>query len=77
MNKAQGFFGAELEILIYMQDQHLSATSNVNLSTTESHNIKHSHTNVIYELRQELGLLQWGNEASLIRYRINKSSKPL
>ena len=30
---------SKLEILIYMQDQYLSATSNVNLSPT-SHNIK-------------------------------------
>ena len=30
----------KLEILIYMQDQYLSATSNVNLSPTQSHNIK-------------------------------------
>ena len=30
----------KLEILIYMQDQYLSATSNDNLSPTQSHNIK-------------------------------------
>ena len=29
-----------MEILIYMEDQYLSATSNVNLSPTQSHNIK-------------------------------------
>ena len=40
MNKAQGYFGAEMEILIYKQDQYLSATSNVNLSPAQWHNIK-------------------------------------
>ena len=72
--KHKGTLEPKLEILIYMQDQYLSATSNVNLSTTQSHNIKHSHTNVIYELGHKLGLLRWENGASLMRYRINKSS---
>ena len=75
--KHKGTLEPKLEILIYMQDQYLSATSNVNLSTTQSHNIKHSHTNVIYELGHKLGLLRWENGASLMRYRINKSSQPL
>ena len=38
--KHKGTLEPKLEILIYMQDQYLSATSNVNLSPTQSHNIK-------------------------------------
>ena len=44
---------------------------------------QHSHTtlkycsNVIYESGHKLGSLRWEIGASLIRYRINKSSKPL
>ena len=44
---------------------------------------QHSHTtlkycsNVIYNSGHKLGLLRWENEASLMRYRINNSSKPL
>ena len=44
---------------------------------------QHSHTtlkqssNVTYESSDKLGSLRWENGASLIRYRINKSSKPL
>ena len=38
--KQKGTLEPKLEILIYMQDQYLSATSNVNLSPTQSHNIK-------------------------------------
>ena len=43
---------------------------NVNLSAAQSHNIKHSHTNVIYELVHKLGLLWWENGASLMRYKL-------
>ena len=39
-SKHKGVLEPKLEILIYMQDQYLSATSNVNLSPTQSHNIK-------------------------------------
>ena len=38
--KHKGTLEPKLEILIYMQDQYLSATSNVSLSPTQSHNIK-------------------------------------
>ena len=38
--KHKGTLEPKLEILIYMQGQFLSATSNVNLSLTQSHNIK-------------------------------------
>ena len=38
--KHKGTLEPKLEILIYMQDQYLSATSNDNLSPTRSHNIK-------------------------------------
>ena len=38
--KRKGTLEPKLEILVYMQDQYLSATSNVNLSPTQSHNIK-------------------------------------
>ena len=38
--KHKGTLEPKLEILIYMQDQYLSATSNVNLSPAQSHNIK-------------------------------------
>ena len=38
--KHKGTLEPKLEILIYMQDQYLSVTSNVNLSPTQSHNIK-------------------------------------
>ena len=38
--KHKGALEPKLEILIYMQDQYLSATSNDNLSPTQSHNIK-------------------------------------
>ena len=44
---------------------------------------QHSHTtlkyysNVIYESGHKLGTLGWQIGASLIRHRINKSSKPL
>ena len=74
MNKAQGYFEAKAGDFNLYAIQYLSATSNVNLSATQSHNIKHSHTNVIYELGHKLGLLRWENGASLMRYRINKSS---
>ena len=66
MNKAQGNLEPKLEILIYISIFH-----------------QHSHTtlkycsNVIYDSGHKLGLLRWENGASLIRYRINKSSKPL
>ena len=39
-----------------------------------SHTTLNIHTNVIYELGHKLGLLRWKNGASLMRYRINKSS---
>ena len=38
--KHKGTLKPKLEILIYMRDQYLSATSNINLSPTQSHNIK-------------------------------------
>ena len=38
--KHKGTLQPKMEILIYMQDQYLSATSNVNLSPTQSRNIK-------------------------------------
>ena len=38
--KHKGILEPKLEILIYMQNQYLSATSNVSLSPTQSHNIK-------------------------------------
>ena len=38
--KHKSILEPKLEILIYMQDQYLSATSNENLSPTLSHNIK-------------------------------------
>ena len=38
--KHKGTLEPKLEILIYMQDQYLSATSSVNLSQTKSHSIK-------------------------------------
>ena len=38
--KHKGTLELKLEILIYMQDQYLNATHNVNLSPTQSHNIK-------------------------------------
>ena len=37
--KHKGTFEPKMEILIYIQDQYLSATSNANLSPTQSHNI--------------------------------------
>ena len=36
--KHKGTLEPKLEILIYMQDQYLSETSNINLSLTQSHN---------------------------------------
>ena len=38
--KHKGTLEPKLEILIYMQDQYLSAISSVSLSPTQSHNIK-------------------------------------
>ena len=38
--KHKSILEPKLEILIYMQDQYLSATSNNNLSPRQSHNIK-------------------------------------
>ena len=38
--KHKGTLEPELEILIYMQDQYQSASSSVNLSPTQSYNIK-------------------------------------
>ena len=59
-----------------MQDQYLCATSNVNLSPRQSHNIKILFKCDIW-IGHKLGSLRWEIGASLIRYRINKSSKPL
>ena len=50
-----------MEILIYMQDQYLSVTSNVNLLPI----LKYC-SNVIYELGHKLGSLRWEIGASLI-----------
>ena len=38
--KHEGTLEPKLDILIYMQDQYLSAISNINLSLTLLHNIK-------------------------------------
>ena len=75
----------KLEILIFMQDHNLSATSDVNLSPTQSHNIKilliyeyvDISNTVIYESGYKLGSLWWEIGASLIRDRIKKSFTPL
>ena len=64
----------KLEILIFMQDHNLSATSNVNLLPTQSHSIKillpndyaDITNNVIYESGYKLGSLWWEIGASLI-----------
>ena len=40
MSKDQGYFGAEARDIDLYEDQYLSATSNVNLSPKQSHNIK-------------------------------------
>ena len=70
MNKVQGYFGAEAG------DFNLYAKPIQSLH-------QHSHTtlkycsNVIYESGYKLGSLRWEIGASLIHYRINKSSKPL
>ena len=42
-----------------------------------SHTTLQNCSNVIYESGHKLGLLRWENGASLIYYRINKSSIPL
>ena len=74
--KHKGTLEPKLEILIYMQDQYLSATSNDSLSPTQSYNIKILFTYDIWiGLRTRITAV--GNRCSLIRYRINKSSKPL
>ena len=74
--KHKGTLEPKLEILIYMQDQYLSATSNVNLSLTQSQNIKILFKCDIW-IGSKQGSLRWEIGASLIRYRIDKSSKPL
>ena len=66
----------KLGILIYMLDQYLSTTSNVNLSPTQSPNVKILF-NCDIQSSHELGSLRFQIGASPIRYRINKSSKPL
>ena len=74
--KHKGTLEPKLEILIHMQDQYLSATSNVILSPKHHTTLKYC-SNVIHESGHKLGSLRWEIGASLIRYRINKSSKPL
>ena len=63
----------ELEIFICMQDQYLSATSNVSL-TQHSHKTLKLCSDVIYELGHKLVSLQWEIGTPQIRYRINNSS---
>ena len=67
---------SKLEVLIYMQDQYLSVTSDVNLSLTLSHNIKILFKCDIWS-DHKVGSLRWEKGALLICYRINKYSKPL
>ena len=49
----------------------------MSISHWYSHTILKYCSNVIYESGYKLGLLQWEIRASLIRYRIDKLSKPL
>ena len=74
--KHKSILEPKLEILIYMQDQYLSATSNDNLSPTQSHNIKILFTCDIW-IGLQTRITAVRNRCLLIRYRINKSSKPL
>ena len=74
--KHKGTLEPKLEILIYMQDQYLSATSNVNLSPTQSHNIKMVFKCDIW-IGSQIRITAVGNGASFLSYRTNKSSKPL
>ena len=66
--KHKGTLEQKTEISIYMQDQYLSVTSNVNLSPIQSH--------VIYELGHKLWHCggKWAFTNTV--HRINKSSKP-
>ena len=74
--KRKGTLEPKMEILMYMQDQYLSATSSVNLSPAQWHNIK-----ILFKCDIWIGpqtrITAMEIGASLIRYRINKSSKPL
>ena len=74
--KHKGTLEPKLEILIYMQDQYLSATSNVNLSPTQSHNIKMVFKCDIW-IGSQIRITAVENGASFLSYRTNKSSKPL
>ena len=64
------------EIFIYMQDQCLSATSNVNLSPTQSNNIKILFKCDIW-IESRTRITEWEIGASLVHYRISTSSTPL
>ena len=75
--KHKSTFGNKNVDFIYMQDQYLSATSNVNLSPAQWHNIKILLKCDINKSGHKLGSLRWEIGASLIRCRINKSSKPI
>ena len=74
--KHKGTLKPKLEILIHMQDQYLCPTSNVIFHQHSQTTLKYC-SNVIYESGYKLRSLRWDIWASLIRYRINKSSKSL
>ena len=69
--KHKSILEPKLEILIYMQDQYLSATPQY-----QSFTVKYC-SNLIYESGHKPAWLRWEIGPSLIRYRINKSSKAL
>ena len=74
-NTPQGYFAAKTRIFIYLQNQYLKSTSNVNVSPAQSPNIKILFKCVLSI--DQLGLMWWKIGATPILYSINKSSKPL
>ena len=76
MSKAQGYFGAEArDFNLYAKP--IPKCGLECQSFTNSHTTLKYCSNVIHELGNTLGLQRWEIGASLIRYRINNSSKPL